>query len=277
MSRHAIAVVVIATLGLTAPARIPAQEPGSTEAADPRVRTDRYTMPETGEDIPYAIVVPPDYDASQAYPLIVALHGLGRPYDWIMGYDGYVDMALRDGYITVTPKGYHRRAWYGSRGYGIPRGADRDGDGPLPENLGELGERDVMNVLSVVRDQYAIDPNRIYLWGHSMGGAGTYHLAAKYPNIWAGLAVAAPAPMGEPTQLEAFRHIPILVLQGDEDTAVPVERTRQWVAKMRELGMQHVYVEVAGGDHSRFINSDSAMISKIYSFFDIVRKDQLGN
>ena len=95
-------------------------------------------------------------------------------------------------------------------------------------------------------------------------------------EIWAALGVAAPAPSASPDQLEAFKHIPIIALQGDEDAAVPVEQTRDWIAKMSELGMQHVYVEVEGGDHSRFINSAPDMISKLFSFFDIVRKDQLG-
>ena len=98
-----------------------AQEPGSTVEADPRLQGRTYTFEETGAEVPYALFVPSDYDASRAWPLIVGLHGLGRPYDWVMSYDGYVDRAERDGYILVTPKGYHPRAWYGSRGPGIPR------------------------------------------------------------------------------------------------------------------------------------------------------------
>ena len=194
--------------------------------------------------MPYALFVPSSYDASREWPLIVGLHGLGRPYDWVMSYDGYVDLAERDGYILVTPKGYHPRGWYGSRGPGIPRGLDRDGAEGLPDNLGELAEQDVMNVLRLVVDEFNIDDDRIYLWGHSMGGGGTYHLAAKYPDVWAALGLAAPAASGSPDQLASFRHIPVMVLQGDEDGAVPVTRTREWVARMRELGMEHVYVEI---------------------------------
>ena len=29
-----------------------------------------------------------------------------------------------------------------------------------------------------------------------MGGAGTHHLASKYPNIWAAIGPVAPAAMG---------------------------------------------------------------------------------
>ena len=67
-------------------------------------------------------------------------------------------------------------------------------------------------------------------------------------------------------------YVPIIVMQGDEDRLVTT--TREWVAKMKELGMEHLYVEVKGGDHSRFINANADTLEKIFAFFNIVRKDQ---
>ncbi len=267
-----VAVGAIVATGLL-PGLAAAQEPGSVVAADRRVEGRTYTFPSTGKEIPYALFVPSNYDASRPWPLMVALHGLGRPYDWMMGYEGLIDAAERDGYIVVSPLGYHPRAWYGSRGPGIPNMRRAEGDTePLPENLGQLSEQDVMNVFELVRGEFNIDENRMYLWGHSMGGAGTYHLAARHPDLWAAVGVAAPAPSASSDQLEAFRHVPIIVLQGDQDQLI--NRTVEWVARMRELGMQHVYVEVKGGDHSRFINADRAMIEKIFAFFNIANKNQ---
>ena len=252
-----------------------AQEPGTVVAADRRVQGRSYVFPTTGVTVPYALFVPSTYDAARPSPVIVALHGLGRPYDWMMGYEGMIDSAERDGFIVVSPLGYHPRGWYGSRGSGIPGGAQATGSQEtLPPNLGELSEQDVMNVLGIVRKEFNVDPSRIYLFGHSMGGAGTYHLAARHPDLWAGLAVAAPAPSAAPNQLDAFTHLPILVMHGDEDRTVNVEGTRRWVAHMRELGMQHIYVEVKGGDHTRFIASDRVMLSKVFSFFNVVRKTE---
>ena len=250
-----------------------AQDPGTVVAADKRVQGRTYVFAETGKSVPYALFVPARYDASRKWPLIVALHGLGRPYDWMMGYDGMIDFAERDGFIVVSPLGYHPRGWYGSRGPGLAGNQQPAAPAePLPANLGELSEKDVVNVLGIARREFSIDADRIYLWGHSMGGAGTYHLAAKYPDVWAGLAVAAPAPSVEPTALTSFRHIPLLVLHGDQDATVPVDRTRTWVAKMMELGMQHVYVEVKGGDHSLFISQNRDLLSRVFSFFNVVRK-----
>lgn len=229
---------------------------------DPRVQHRSYEFPGTGESIPYAAFVPSSYDSSQGAPLIISLHGLGRSYDWLMGYHGLLDQAEESGYIEVTPLGYTRRGWYGSRKLDEMQDAQRS-------------EQDVMNVLQLMRDEFSVDSNRIYLWGHSMGGAGTYHIAAKYPDIFAGLGVAAPAPEADAPMnniLNKIKHLPIFVLQGDEDTAVPVERTRDWVAKMQELGMQHVYVEIPGGDHSLLISQDTVNMKKFVDFFNIVRR-----
>lgn len=229
---------------------------------DPRVQHRSYAFPGTGETIPYAVFVPSSYNSTQSAPLIVSLHGLGRTHDWLMGYHGFLDQAEANGYIVVTPLGYIRRGWYGSRA------VDDMEDG-------KRSEQDVMNVLQLVRDEFNVDANRIYLWGHSMGGAGTYHIAAKYPDLFAGLGVAAPAPESDAPMdaiLDSIKHLPIFVLQGDEDTSVPVERTRAWVAKMAERGMQHVYVEIPGGDHSLLISQDSENMQKFVDFFNIVRK-----
>ncbi len=241
--------MIAITLALAA--ALAAQEAGTVVRADQRVQERTYVFAESGKTIPYALFVPSTYNASKKWPLIVALHGLGRPFDWMMGYEGLIDFAERDGFIVVSPLGYHARGWYGSRGPGLVGNAQPAPPAEqLPANLGELSEKG----------------------GHSMGGAGTYHLAAKHPGLWAGLAVAAPAPSAPPAQLEGFRNVPILVLHGDNDQTVPVAQTRQWVAKMKELGMEHVYVEVKGGDHSLFVSQNRETLSRVFSFFNIVRK-----
>jgi predicted peptidase len=262
-------------------ARVAAQEPGTVVAADKRVQARSYVFQDTGETIQYALFVPSNYDATRQWPLIVGLHGAGRPYDWLMGYDGIIDFAQRDGYIMVTPLGYHPRG-----GFGVPRPAARPPaptpagqppaptQPPLPANIAELSEKDVLNVFEKVRKEFNVDPDRIYLWGHSMGGGGTYHLAAKYPEVWAALAVAAPAPPVSLDQFERFKHIPILVLHGDADRTIPVARSREAIARMRQIGMQHVYVEVKGGDHSLFISKSRDMVSKLFSFFNVVKKSE---
>ena len=106
-----------------------------------------------------------------------------------------------------------------------------------------------------------------------MGGSGTYYIASRHPDLWAGLAAAAGGGMSaDYVDEDAIRHIPFLVLHGSEDGTVPVERSRQSVARMRELGMQHLYVEIEGGDHSGFINQSEEVVGMLFDFFNIVAK-----
>ena len=62
-----------------------AQEPGTVVAADKRVQGKTYVFKETGKELPYALFVPSKYDATKKWPLIVGLHGLGRPYRLVDG------------------------------------------------------------------------------------------------------------------------------------------------------------------------------------------------
>lgn len=192
----------------------------------------------------YGLYLPKSFEQSKTYPLVVVLHGLNSNPGQILGYPELTKYADENKYILVAPMGYNERGWYGSRGKGGGRGKD-------PDNLGELSEQDVMHVLKLTRQNFKIDADRIYLFGHSMGGGGSMHLATKYPEIWAAIAVVAPAAYGDRSRLESAKHIPTYVVQGDRDRLVSVKTTRKWVEKMKELKMKHEYVEVKNGGHVR--------------------------
>ena len=134
-----------------------------------------------------------------------------------------------------------------------------------PPNLRELSEKDVMNVLDMVRKEFNIDNNRIYLMGHSMGGAGTLYLGAKYPDIWAALGPIAPAAFSlNPDSLKTIQKMPIIFVHGDEDEMVPVANTRQWIEKAKELGMTYEYNEMPGVTHGPVIED---ALPSVYAFF----------
>jgi poly(3-hydroxybutyrate) depolymerase len=134
-----------------------------------------------------------------------------------------------------------------------------------PANLGELSEKDVMNVMDLVRKEYSIDDKRIYLIGHSMGGGGTWYLGAKHPDLWAGLAPIAPAAFGAPKDLEKLKNVPVIVVQGGNDTLVKPEGTRRWVDKLKELKLTYEYVEIADADHGSVIGKG---MPKVFEFFE---------
>lgn len=233
-----------------------------------RVQTRTYAMPQAdGEPIEYGLYVPTGYDGTEPTPLVIALHGLGSGILYMMEYNNLTELAEEYGFIVATPLGYSPRGWYGSRGPG--NGFNRGRDDPGPDDLGELSELDVLNVLELVQDEFEVDEDRVYLIGQSMGGGGTWHLATKYPDLWAAAAPMAPAVYSRPDMLSSAREIPFMVVMGDADELVDVEVTREWVDKLRELGIEHEYIEVPGGSHS---SAGRENIGRVFEFLSRHRR-----
>ncbi|MEO8478353.1 MAG: prolyl oligopeptidase family serine peptidase [Gemmatimonadota bacterium] len=232
------------------------------------IQSRTYDFADAGTSMGYELYVPSSYDSTVPTPLIVALHGLGSNPRQVIRYQGLTDLAEERGYIVVAPMGYSTGGWYGSLGHGrIPtRGDSSIG----PDNHGALSEEDVLNVLGIVRNEFNVDADRIFLFGHSMGGGGTYHIAMEHPTLFRALGVAAPAIYSSPDSLRIIRALPVIVVQGDSDRLVDVRTTRRWVATMDSLGMTHEYIEIPGGDHSSLIARDPGNIARIFDFFDRV-------
>lgn len=253
------AVWLVALLGLVSSAF--AADPPKKEAgksASSRIESKTYDFKDAGKEMEYSLFVPSGYDKKKSAPLVVALHGLNSTPKQIIRYPGLVDQAEERGYIVVAPMGYNTRGWYGAKP--LVRGAADD-----PKDLSELSEKDVMNVLDIVRKDYNVDADRIYLLGHSMGGGGTWHLAFQNPDLWAALAPIAPATIRPAKDLEAIKHLPVILVQGDADRLVKVERVRPWAEQMKKLEMDHEYVEIAGGDH---VTVAFKSLPTIFDFFD---------
>lgn len=233
-----------------------------------RVQVKHYTFEQAGNiEMEYRLYVPTKYDRSRPSPLVIALHGLGSGTSYMMEYNNLVELAEQYGYIVATPLGYNESGWYGARGQ--DNSFNRRAADPGPANLGALSEQDVLNVLTIVRTDYNVDPHRIYLIGQSMGGGGTLYIGSRYPDIWAALAAMAPAIYISPDTIEGARKLPVIVVQGDADTQVNPDVTRRSVAKMKELGMNYQYIEVPGGTHA---SAGRLNIDKVFAFLDKQRK-----
>jgi predicted peptidase len=204
----------------------------------------------------YAVFVSTKVDKTKKSPLILALHGLGvPPAFWL---SRIIDDAQDGGYIVAAPTGYNLLGWYGANGPDSGRGA-------VP-NLGELSEKDVMNVLALMRKEFLIDDQRIYLLGQSMGGAGALYLGIKHRDIWAAVGASAPAirtNLHSPDELEPARHVPMILVHGDADSLVPVGNTRPWAEQMKALKMTYEYHELRGVGHNAI--QDGARF--IFAFF----------
>ena len=263
----------------TGPARA-----GVRFSADPRAQIRTYHLDDANIDVPYCVFASSKVSRTSLAPLIVSLHGLGAGPQ-IMCNTTAVDLAQEGGYILVAPMGYSIAGWYGSPVINLrgrrPPGSGSGPDaaptpdastptGPSNQDIQKWSEEDVMNVLAVMRKEFNVDPKRIYLTGHSMGGAGTLFLASKHANLWAAVAPVAPASFmmnqNRAEVLRAIKHanLPILIVQGDADTVVAPANTRMWVDTAKELGLNYEYVELPGIDHGPVITASQ---KDIYAFF----------
>jgi predicted esterase len=242
-----------------------------------RVQNRTYLFEETGETLPYSVFVSSKVSKDKKNPLIIALHGLGgNPLTLLRG--NTLNLAEEGGYILVGPMGYNSGGWYGipARGAAIigmrrsaapMRGASAGGTAVTNQaKIRELSEKDVLHVFDLIRKEFNVDERRTYLMGHSMGGAGTLYLGVKYATNWAAIAAVAPAAFGlQPNSLSAIKDMPVIIVQGDADTAVPVAGTRRWVDRMKQLGMTYEYKEIAGGDHGSVITTGMPDIFKFFA------------
>jgi len=300
----AVALAALAAcLTLSIPNTVEAQAPAGAKgkgggkgfAQDPRAQTRTYHFEDTNEDLPYSLYVSSRVKKDQKAPLVVTLHGLGAPQTIMMGKTA-VDLAEEAGYILVAPMGYNTGGWYGSpvgagpgrgKGKGAPAAAPPDaapkgpgadaakskagfggfGGGNQPANLRELSEKDVMNVIAMVRKEFKVDDKRIYVMGHSMGGAGALFLGSKYPHMFAAVAAEAPAAFWQ-TRKETLQtmkdaKVPVMIVHGDIDEVVPVTNSHAWVDAMKELKMKYEFIEQPGITHGPVIESG---LKPIYEF-----------
>ena len=121
-----------------------------------------------------------------------------------------------------------------------------------PAKVTAYSEKDVMNVLAMVRKEFNVDDRRIYLMGHSQGGGGARHLAEKYPDIWAGVALLAPALFDvQVTKDSGISNVPMMLAVGDKDTLIT--SARSFNEQMKSQGLPLHYHEMPGLDHSTII------------------------
>ena len=162
--------------------------------------------------IRYWLFLPKNYQAGSRLPLMLFLHGAGeRGTDLELvkkwGPPKLVEKDREFQFVVVSPQCPKNERW------------------------------DVEQMVALVKNvaaAYSVDPARMYCTGLSMGGSGTWAIAAKYPNLFS--AVIPICGGGDPGQGKAMAMLPIWVFHGDKDKSVPLDRSRQMVEAIREAG-----------------------------------------
>ena len=176
----------------------------------------------TAPPIHYALSVPPGY-RGQPVPLILALHFGGDP-------DG-AGRAMLD--ILIRPA-------LGELGAVIV----------APDALGggwgsAANESAVNTLLAATEKAYAIDTRRVVVTGYSMGGAGTWYWAGKYPERFS----AAVPVSGRPSESPAAWRVPVFAVHSRDDQVNPIGPTERRVAELAQAGLNARLVVLSGVSH----------------------------
>jgi len=139
---------------------------------------------------------------------------------------------------------------------------------PEAEHTLELSEKDVINVLEIVWNEYPINRSSVFLAGHSMGSGETWYLGAKSSKYWRAI-----APMSGPFVDEAnypwdhLRSIPIMMSEGT--LALPsVQGSRVMRDWMFQQNLTFEYYEVKA-DHGGMV---PLVLPAVFDFFDRYRE-----
>jgi predicted peptidase len=199
-------------------------------AGDPSVLTPglhNLELPRADEPaIRYAISIPGNYSPSTPVPLILALHfGVGGGNASGAGGDVVqilVGPALAElGAIIVAPDSVR-------------------GNWSSPEN-----EKAVNTLLDMVLARYAIDKKKVAVTGYSMGGAGSWHFAEKFPERFS---AAIPVAGRPPASASGWR-LPVLAIHSRDDQVVPFDPTEARIVALQKAGVNAKLIPLAGITH----------------------------
>jgi predicted peptidase len=195
----------------------------------------------------YLLFIPDAYEEGEGkrWPLIMYLHGGSRRGDDIE--------KLRE------------------PGYGLPALIEKNRSFPFlvlspqcPEGESWSDTEALIAVLDEVENKYAVDPARVYLTGHSMGGFGTWYLAYEHPERFAAIAPMSAYPFTVTSWAAKLKDMPIWAFHGANDNLAPIGDTRELVDALRALGNNVRFTVLPNRDHYIL---DTYENQELYSWF----------
>ncbi|MEX1041284.1 MAG: prolyl oligopeptidase family serine peptidase [Pirellulaceae bacterium] len=169
-------------------------------------------------EIDYLRYMPKGASPDGEYPLLLFLHGAGQRGTDVQqvrdhGPPSFVEQQADFPFITVSPQ-CRPDCWWTMDGY-----------------LTALE-----HLINHLRETLPVDPTRIYLTGLSLGGYGTFALAARNPGLF-----AAAVPIcggGDPEWAEKLKSTPLWAFHGERDPVVPLIRSTEMVEAITAAGGQ---------------------------------------
>lgn len=167
-----------------------------------------------GGSRPVDVKTPQGFNAKsgQTYPLLLLLHGYGSSAAQQDRYLGLSEAALQRGYVFAAPNGTvsssRRRFWNASESCC---------------NFESMTIDDVAYLRTLIQEitaRYAIDPKRVYVFGHSNGAFMAYRLACEASPLVTAVAGLAGSMRSDPTSCKPERPVSVLAIHGTDDRVV---------------------------------------------------------
>jgi predicted esterase len=186
------------------------------------------------------VQLPPEYDPLRGYPTIVSLHAAWttpeQQLEWWAGRaaaDGTrLGQATRHGAIVIAP------AW-----------------GREHQTAYEYSAREHAIVLAALREacqRFAIDTDRVFLSGHSMGGDAAWDIGLAHPDLWAGvIPISAAADRYVHHYWRNAAALPLYFVGGELDRGT-LQRNAVDLDRYFLKGYDATYVEYRGRGHDHF-------------------------
>lgn len=156
-------------------------------------------------DLQYRLMFPRDYatdPANKTYPLFVFLHGAGETGD-VRNNERQLIHIAQTAMGAVNSKAFDGYLFFAQNTNALGT-----------NNMGQVQK--VLDMINVMIAQYKVDPNRVVVSGLSSGGASTWFMTSRYPQVFAG-AVPMAAATADYSFIPAFRHLPIWQFNGGLD------------------------------------------------------------
>jgi len=204
---------------------------------------------EKGDKLLYRLLLPPQFEEGESYPLVLFLHGMGERGDdneaqltW--GVEAFAKEDFRQNHpaIVIAPQAPDDDYWanldWRNEGTGLLEQPTR------PLQL-------AYELVHQIADEMPVDRSRLYITGLSMGGFGTWDLITRYPDTF-----AAAMPIcggGDPSKAHLLKDLPIWNFHGALDDVVPPGLSRDMINAIREAGGSPGYTEYPNVGHFSWI------------------------
>ncbi|NQV23368.1 MAG: hypothetical protein HQ518_03280 [Rhodopirellula sp.] len=183
----------------------------------------------------YTVFLPEAYSAGKKWPVILFLHGAGE-----RGHDNQRQLT-----IGLAPAIQKRQASFPFVAV-FPQCEDTSTRYLTGWLAGSPDANRALKILDQVESEYSIDTSRRILTGWSMGGFGTWSIAAATPTKWQAI---LPLAGGGAELAEKLVNIPIWAFHGSDDAAIRPSQSRRTIAALRSAGAEPRYTEISGGQH----------------------------